>query len=142
MKDKDYNIDDIVRGQRGSQHKRYKYGQNDKKYSTWEEYKFILFIVGVPVLIGVGIVFGTMFFVDNFIFTETTNERFEKTQIEEKAIKQVIADGKLTCEYIGELRLKYAGDGFINALDDSYIKGKVMTFWNVKSCGDEWNWYD
>jgi hypothetical protein len=98
--------------------------------------------VGVPVLIGVGIVFGTMFFVDNFIFTETTNERFEKTQIEEKAIKQVIADGKLTCEYIGELRLKYAGDGFINALDDSYIKGKVMTFWNVKSCGDEWNWYD
>jgi len=68
--------------------------------------------------------------------------RYEKNEAEEQVIKSDIEKEMVTCEYVSDLRMKYAGDSFINALDDSLIKSKLMTYWNTHNCGVEWEWWD
>lgn len=82
------------------------------------------------------------------IFNELTGNGIEAQEEEMRiyrqeklAITNMINDGKLTCGYIGDLRMKYAGEG-ITVLDSNFIQKKLMTYWNVNSCGVEWNWYN
>jgi len=107
--------------------------------------KFIFLIIGVPIIIIAGMIVGVYYLVD---YTTGGEEGKEKRHteylvlIEEKEKIKNMIDTGLTCQYVAELRMKYAGEVGFDPLDDNYIEKKLRMFWNISSCGEEWNWWD
>ena len=117
------------------------------KNETRDSIEFLFLIIGVPVLVLGGGIIGLDYLIGEVVLggeegSEKRMDRNELRRAEIAEIKKEINDGNLSCEYVGELRIKYAGDGFINALDDNWVNSKVRAYWNVSNCGAEWNWWD
>ena len=119
---------------------------NDKRHESLftrikNEFSYgITAIILIPALIIIGLMVGGMYFM-SFIGHDT-NELYARNQVEEKEITARINSGNIDCQYVTDLRMKYGGDSFVNALDDSWINSKLRTYWNTHACGVEWNWWD
>ena len=115
--------------------------QSDVKISIDRSYIMPILIIGLIITGCVGFFIYVLSPALNTM-NESSHKISEKNEIEEKEIKLVIESNAISCEYVAGLRMNYAGDPHINALDDSWIKSKLRTYWNTHSCGVEWGWWD
>lgn len=118
------------------------FGERVDYGSNWET--FVTFIPLLAVVFGgMGLLIGGLWVIGEVIDPQADrDQRYDLRVSKQNEIIQVIDNGKLTCEYVGDLRMEYAGISGFTPIEDNYIEKKLMTYWNVNSCGVEWNWYN
>jgi len=99
-------------------------------------------IITLTVIIGIILLWTFVFSLALDAISINSKKVYADNRIEINQITEQIKSGKVNCEYVSEIRMKYAGDAFVNALDNSWIKSKLQTYWNTHSCGVEWDWWD
>lgn len=96
-------------------------------------------VIGIPIVLMAALVIGIVL-IGNHYFKNDERDQTNQKEIEE--LTQIIKSGKLDCKFIADMRFKYSGDSFINAMDDSWVKSKMMAYYNANNCGPEWNWWE
>ena len=97
------------------------------------------YIMGIPMILCAALIIGLVL-IGNHYFK--TDQRDETNQKEIEELTQIINSGKLDCKFIADMRFKYSGDSFLNAMDNSWVKSKMMAYYNANNCGPEWNWWE